>query len=468
MSFHARLSQIIHTQQLITPDAPLIVGVSGGADSLALLHALKVLEIAPLHAATLDHGLRGEAGRADAEYVLRLCDAWGIPATMGQAHLDPYAPALEARARRARYDFLAQVARDHGTQQVAVAHHADDQAETVLLRLIRGTALHGLRAMQVRGPLPGAPEITLVRPLLRFTRAEISAYCAAHGITPRHDATNDDTHHARAYVRHQLMPALKTLNPQAAQALNRLADSAAHDDAYMQSALEQATRAHTKLESARVMLARAVFDALHPALRRRWILQAARTVNAHVEFSQERIDAAEALLLRGEVSTVIELGGGVRARRGYTHVIVESEAALTASSAPVGTLLISSHLAVVLPIGQPAPINDTTTILLTLAAADSRDARATLRIPHGAALMLRTRRTGDRFAPAGLEGHTQTLKKWMIDHKIPRDLRDRVALITVNDTVAAICWGARWPISHAVTIGEAGCDDIRITLRLML
>ncbi|HVO71839.1 MAG TPA: tRNA lysidine(34) synthetase TilS, partial [Aggregatilineaceae bacterium] len=208
-----RVKQTIARHRLIAAAETLVVGVSGGADSLVLLHVLICLREPlglRLHTATLDHGMRGAAGAADAEFVRQIAGEWGVPVTVGRADIPALAAQLrmnpEEAARQVRYAFLIQVARHASAPKIAVAHHRDDQAETVLMHLIRGSGLSGLRGMLPATPLdeyhlpPDIPIIfdpplagdppregarpVLVRPLLDISRAEIDAYAAAHRLQP--------------------------------------------------------------------------------------------------------------------------------------------------------------------------------------------------------------------------------------------------------------------------------------------
>ncbi|MFN8447334.1 MAG: tRNA lysidine(34) synthetase TilS [Anaerolineae bacterium] len=205
-------TSVLHTlreHDLLPADALLIVGVSGGTDSLALLHILRRLGVR-LHVATLDHGLRGAAGAADARFVVETAEAWGLPVTAGRADVRVLAKAqrlsIEAAARAARYDFLSSVAHEAGTQRIAVAHNADDQVETVLLHLLRGSGVGGLAGMAYAAPLPGHPDLMLIRPLLDVPRAALDAYCREHGLQPRHDASNADARYRRNRLRLDLDP----------------------------------------------------------------------------------------------------------------------------------------------------------------------------------------------------------------------------------------------------------------------
>ena len=172
------IQRIIRQHQLIVHAKPLVVAASGGADSLALCHLLYHAGY-DLHIATLDHGLRGDTGQVDADFMCWMARQWGVPCTMGQVDVPALArkqkTGIEATARKTRYDFLADVARQIGTSTIATAHHADDQAETVLMHILRGSGLQGLRGMAFRAPVPGHTDLTLVRPLLAVTRAEIEA-----------------------------------------------------------------------------------------------------------------------------------------------------------------------------------------------------------------------------------------------------------------------------------------------------
>jgi tRNA(Ile)-lysidine synthetase-like protein len=315
--------------QLFERGGALVVGVSGGADSLALLHALAALRKRlglTLIAATLDHGLRGEAGAADAAHAVAMAQAWGVPTARGAADVAGLAAhdklGIEAAGRRARYQFLASVAREHGAARVAVAHHADDQAETVLMHLLRGAGLDGLAGMLPVAPLPGAPDLQLVRPLLSVTRAEIIAYCARHAISARDDATNLETAYTRAWLRHDLMPLVETRFPGAARALAALAESAALDRALI-AGLVDAVMTTAEVRASQISLPRASFRELPPALQLHVARRMAALLAPGAEISHERARAAVDLWARGARGRVVELPAGLRARLDADRVVLE-------------------------------------------------------------------------------------------------------------------------------------------------
>jgi tRNA(Ile)-lysidine synthase len=268
---------------------PLVVGVSGGADSVCLLHVLWRLAEAwrlELHVAHVDHGLRPSAG-GDREFVGALAARFGLP--FHPVVLDPQAlradkQGLEAAARVARYRFLAQVACEVSGSAgsgpcVAVAHHADDQAETLLLRLVQGSGLRGLGGLRPVTVVPladGGPAVRLVRPLLGVRRTDILAYAERHALAFVEDETNADTRFVRNYLRHVVLPSLAALNPNISTTLARSAELLAAE-AVRAEAEDGQTLARLLVEpptGARVVLDLVQWQALSLAARRGVLRQA--------------------------------------------------------------------------------------------------------------------------------------------------------------------------------------------------
>lgn len=439
--------ETIQQHQLLLPDSTLLVGVSGGADSLALLHILHTLRGAlgvQLHVATLDHGLRGQAGADDARFVVETCEAWEIPVTAGAVVVESQGAGIEGAARRARYDFLAEVAHETGTQRVAVAHHADDQAETVLMHLIRGAGLRGLSGMAFSAPLPGHPDLVLIRPMLRATRTEIEVYCQQHKLQPRHDMTNQDTRRLRNRIRLETLPHLRQLNPQIDRALVQLARLAATDHAFLQQMLDSKVADGLTIESGRVTLRRDTFLDLSPALRQHFLLEALRQLGA-TDTGFEHIIQAVGLASRGRTGQIALLGGNLRLRIDYDAIVVERADTPPAHDGPL--LPEDVVLDIAIPGDTPLP-NGVWQLRTSHDPFPPEIPQVRLMIAGQPIVQLRTRRAGDRFAPPGLGGHTQKVKKWMIDHKLPQAIRTQIPILTLDGQIAAMMIGTRWVIAE--------------------
>lgn len=411
----------------LPPETPLIVAVSGGADSIALLHLLRP-RFDRLQVVTIDHGLRGLAGAEDAEFVRTTAERWGLSVTVGTLQLDPTAPRLETRARLARYAFLAQTARAYGIAHIATAHHANDQAETILMHLIRGSGLHGLGGMKPIAPVPDHPDLRLVRPLLAIPRAEIEAYCADHDLVYRHDATNDQPHTLRNRIRLSLIPQLTDLNPRIIPTLARTAEVIALEDDWMQSAFHAAIDGQVQRTSHTIRLPLTTYHALHPALKRRFIVWAAQ------QFGATRLDHADvtrAIMQLDDgagVNRIVLLTEGLRARVEYDTLLIVT----TPESRPTERLV-----PIPLQIGQNELMPDRSVIL----SRDPLPDALTITAPIDAVITLRTRQTGDRLL---WRGYGRKLTDWMIDHKIARDQRDQLPLIAVGQVVKALYLPSGW------------------------
>lgn len=280
-AFLARLAAAARGPARLPDGARCLVAVSGGRDSMALLTALH--RLAPDHgwelcAAHFNHGLRGDAGGLDGDLVEAWCRRLGLPCERGDSPPEKARPrglAPEAAARAARLRFLADAARKADAAIVATAHHADDQTELVLLRLLRGAGGTGLGGMADNPPFPGAPGLTLVRPFLRFSRGEIAAWAAGHGVPFREDESNADRRFPRNRLRHELIPRLTAdFQPALREVLRRAAEITGAEADYVAAA-------------AAAWLADPVgigFDGLHVAVQRAVIRTRLRMLRGAEEF----------------------------------------------------------------------------------------------------------------------------------------------------------------------------------------
>jgi tRNA(Ile)-lysidine synthase len=300
--------------------------------------------------------------------------------------------------------------------------------------------------MRPVAPLPYHPELTVLRPLLDVTRAELEAYCREQQLTPRHDASNDALDTTRNRLRHEVLPLLENVYPQARQALLQLGTVAQVEDDYLNQQLEAWMAEHVTAEAGRVCAGREAFAALHPALQGRLILFAANQLAGPEQAPGYRvIRAALTVAQTGAVGAIAQLGAGLGLRVDYETIVIER---LDAPASDDDLPLLDVGAAFEVGVPGAVPLAGGWSLVTSAEPLPPEVLRARLALPPGARISVRTRRRGDRFAPLGLGGRTQKLSKWLIDHKVPRDLRDRIALVLVDGQVAALVWGRDWPIGE--------------------
>ena len=329
-TFERRLAEAIDSGGLLRRNQSVLVGVSGGPDSVALLHGLVVLagregRNYTLTAGHLDHGLRRDSA-ADADFVADLARRWGIEFIM--EHTDAGAQArregegLEQAGRTVRYDFLQRAAAQCGAQAVALGHHADDNAETILFRILRGTALRGLSGMKPSRPL-GNSGVRLIRPMLGVRRCEVLDYCRRAGLAWREDHTNADTAYRRNFIRHELLPLMRErINPQADEALLRLGAFAAQVEEFLvRQAEELLSRSVSHEDADRILIDVTIFAAAAPVIRATACRVALERLGApQRDLTAEHLAAMETLL--NAPDETVNLPGQFHALRRRNQLII--------------------------------------------------------------------------------------------------------------------------------------------------
>ena len=392
-----KLLAFIRQQALICPGDQITVAVSGGADSVALLFGLYLLREKlniRLYAAHFNHGLRGRESDEDEFFVCQLCDRYDIPLTVGRKRVKSGKKGLEAAAREARYNFF-----DTLGGKIATAHTADDNAETVLLHLIRGTGLKGLGAI---APQRG----NVIRPMLSVTRQEVEAFLAEYCLSYRTDSSNNTDQFLRNRVRHHVMPLLRQENPRISENLSAMAQRLRLDEQALQDLAE--TEAEPEISALREM---------HPAVRSRAIERFLKE-NGVKEPEAEHISLTEALIFSDKPGAKANLPGGVTVCRQYDRLTAQKPAqVLTQTPLPCpGTVEVGAYRITCTPAKEIVNSKE----VFTLPAGD---------------WVIRGRREGDALR---LSGGTKSLKKLFIDRKIPAAQRPGIPLIADEAGVAAV------------------------------
>lgn len=279
----AKFLNLLEEKCHLNLDQPVVAGVSGGPDSLCMLDLLHNtgINVIAIH---LNHQLRPEADQ-ESRMVSDFCERNAIKYVIGQQDISAYAKenklSIEESARILRYQFLFEQAEEQHAQAVLVAHNADDQAETVLMHLLRGSGLSGLKGMQMRSLQPlWSDSIPLVRPLLATSREEILKYCREYHLSPSFDQSNNDTKYFRNRIRHDLLPELAGYNPQIKTHLIHMADVIGVDDDYLSVETENARKECVENQGERYMVfSRKKMLNLHPALLRRLLRQAIHEID---------------------------------------------------------------------------------------------------------------------------------------------------------------------------------------------
>lgn len=418
-------------------DASLVVAVSGGPDSMALLHCLLRLRDRLglfLHVAHLNHNFRGEEAEEDARFVAASAKALGLPYTVDKADPTTYqkqhgVSSFEEAAREVRYDFLATVARDVGAAAIALGHTADDQAETILMHILRGSGLQGLRGMQEvtvwRSPRGGV-QGTLFRPLLEAKRRDTLAYCRELGIVFREDSTNVSPDFTRSRLRHQLLPLLETYNPRVRDSLIRMGRSSTEATSYLEAEVDRIWPTVGTKEDNSISLDTAGLKSLHPYIQGLIFRRSYREITGALRRLAESHITAMVRLIHSPSGARLDLPKGLVLRvQGQKIILGASED----SEAP-WPVLTGEH---------PLNVPGVTHLPGSIVTAEVVPAPMDLKVADpmvaffdadrlGREPVVRTRRKGDRFQPLGMV-QEKKLKDFFIDQKVPRQRRDAVPLL---------------------------------------
>lgn len=431
----AQVRDTIEEHGMIAQGDGIVVGVSGGPDSVCLLDILNRLsgELGiRLVTAHFNHGLRGPEDDAETELVVNMAGSMGLPYKTGKAfHLQAGTSSLEEKARLARYRFLETVREHFNARKIALGHNLNDQAETVIMRLLRGSGLSGLAGIPpVRGGI-------IIRPLIRIKREDIISYLRARNLTYAIDGSNRNLKFTRNRIRFKLLPMMLEYQPKLIENLGRLSAILRDEEDFMESlAWDWVQRESAKEDDGSISVALSSFSMLHAALRNRVIRYLLKKTGSNLRHvNNNHIRSVSDIIDKGNPQSMINLPNGIIVRRVYDRLM------FTVAGKPLSTDFqyriespgqlhmrkIGKILLVTESIGKTDPIRGDSgnTALLD---AD------TLHYP----LVVRNFKAGDRFVPLGMKGHKK-VKDFFIDLKVPSPVRAVTPILTCDDFIVWIC-----------------------------
>jgi len=458
----------------LTPDRNILVGVSGGPDSLCLMESLRQAGY-PVIVAHFNHQLRPDSD-IEANALEKTVSRKMVPSIFERGDVHGYAEreglSIEDAARSLRYRFLFEQAHECDAQAVAVGHTADDQVETVLMHFLRGAGLTGLKGMSCRSYLPAFDEhIPVVRPLLEIWREETVLYCAANGLRPYYDPSNDSLNFLRNRVRHLLIPQLETYNPRFREALWRTARSLAGDYAALNELLDATWEECVKLERPGLI----TFDtgrisSYAPGLQRNLIRRALdKVVPDATDLRFSVLDRASEFLSAKSYGR-IDLTGGAR-------LFIEGERVYVAGKdvslpferwpqMPPGMEMLRVNVPDQLELSGGWTFSCEQWRIPALALDQALNNGDPFQVWLDAKQLpdrieVRSRRPGDRFEPIGMDGHSMKLSDFFINEKLPQRARDAWPLLCSGDTVI---WVPGYRPAHPFRLTEKSRQVMYFTL----
>ncbi len=449
-----KVRRFIAENQLILPGELVVVGVSGGPDSVALLHLLARLSEHSgfsLHAVYFNHGLRPEAWQEE-EFVKEFARTLGIESTVGREDVGSKArltgKSVEEAARNARYSFYREVVDRIKADKIATAHHMDDQAETVLMHLLRGSGLKGLAGMSPKRGI-------IIRPFLVATRKEILSYLEANQLSYRVDASNYDCRYLRNRIRLQLIPFLeKEFNPNIVNSLCQLASLVREEDNLLEDLAGKAWEDGVREEEGRIILALDRLEALPLAIRRRIIMTALKKLGGEQGWEMKDVEAILDLAAKHGSDKKVCLGKDIWAQKSYGQIIFRIG---RREIRPFRYLLRIPGKNYIEELGLELVCRLERVEDLKPGGNGAVFDWEKLKKP----LEVRSRRPGDRFRPLGLGG-TKKLQDFLVDKKVPVEKRDRIAILASGDE---IYWVIGYRLDERAVVSEQTKQVLVVEIR---
>ncbi len=446
-----KVENTIKKHNLIDKEDNVLLGVSGGPDSMALLNILYELNETfkcNLYVAHINHGIRGEEADKDEVYVERYCRKFNIPFYLKRVNMNEYAKkhklSSEEAGREIRYKFFEEILIQLGGGKIAVAHNKNDQAETLIMRFIRGTGLDGLKGMKYKNS-------NIIRPLLDISRNEIEKYCDLNNINPRIDRSNLETIYERNKIRLELIPYLeKNFNTGIIDTLVRTSKVMQEDsyflNEYAKTAYEEVV---FKEQPNNIMLINEKFTKLNYAIKCRVLRRTIKKINGHLKGIEEK-HVSSIIDLSSDCTTGkrIYISSKIIARICYNYLVIEKDGSKHKDS-EFNVMLNNEGITWIEELDSFFEARVVTTQDFDLKIESKFIKKFDYDKVRGS-LFVRNRRKGDKFIPIGMKG-SKKIKDFFIDEKIPREEREKIPLV-VNDE--DILWVVGYRISEKYKITD--------------
>jgi tRNA(Ile)-lysidine synthase len=452
--------QTIKTNNMFNAGDIVVVAVSGGPDSICLLHILHRLKEEfklTLYSAHINHCLRGEEADKDEAYVEEFCKELGIECFSRRIDINKLSQerglSTESAAREARYEFFDEIVKKLGAQKVALAHNANDQAETVLMRIIRGTGMEGIVGIKaVRGNI-------FIRPLINIKRESIEAYCEKNSLKPRIDKTNLESIYTRNKIRLELIPYIrKNFNSDIVMALNRLADTMSRDNDFLEGIAYEKFKKYCYVKAEKVIIDKEAFKE-HEAVLTRVLRNAINDIKGNLH-NIEKIHIYDLISLQSAgTGKKINLPDNIIGFNNYENIEIFLNKTSDNKEEKIYPLYINEENRI-----EDYSFKVTMKLISQNEKVGFNEKSEVKYFDYDkikGGITLRTRRNGDRFVPFGMKG-SKKLKDLFIDLKIPQEERDRIPLICFGEDIA---WIVGYRISDSYKIDKNTKRILEIALQ---
>ncbi len=456
--FEEKVLRVIREEKLINPGEKVLVGVSGGIDSSVLLFLLDKLKSEfpfGLAAAHVNHRLRGEESERDATFVLELCTSLSVPCHSTSVDVEAYARtrgiSLQHAGRDVRYDYFEQISADYGYEKIAIAHNRDDQVETFLLRLLKGTGIKGLSSIPIKRE-------KIIRPFLYTYRSEIEAYASHSQIPHVQDSSNTKDTYERNFLRNRIVPLMEQLNPQFREKVLLLLRDLTSINAVFNDEAERFLAKEQRIEDDDIHIGTTALGRLHPETRFRIISRTLARLEPAFIALREHVLLVEKSLSSRRPNNIVSLPHGIKVKRTYgdlvfTHRDVPMRTGGTFDVKPGENRIVPLGIALDVDLVDERPVQFPGNRLIAFFDAGKI-----------ARLTVRTFREGDRFVPLGMERSTK-LKDYFISRKIPSERRRSIPLLLSDDD---IIWVVGERIDERYKLTHHTKRFLRVSARFLL